>query len=465
MWPGRHSGLALPRPDNHAFPCRVKSKRTIRIGLLGFGTVGQGVWKHLQADKTALEYRLGAKLELVRAAARDLSKPREVDPGVDKLTDDPFAVVNDPAIDIVCELIGGTGLARELTLKAFQNGKTVVTANKALICEHGEELFKAARDSGTHYFFEASVAGGIPIIKTLREGLVANRFPLIYGILNGTTNYMLTRMEREGLSYENVLGQARALGYVEADEALDLDGWDAAHKAVILAYLAHGKWVKLDDMVVEGIREITTGDIAYAKELGYKIKLLAVIRRDFRENCVSVRLHPALIAKGELIAQVDEVFNGISLTGDVVGTTILVGRGAGQDATASAVISDIADAVAALLGAPPPIISEEDEETYRALADEVQLAGPESLVCPYYIRLRVKDEPGVLAQITRVFADHGVSIATMIQQDEPDSNSARIIFTTHRVSEASLEESLHILSAADFTLEPPFRLRIFKPDA
>ncbi|MGE9297036.1 MAG: homoserine dehydrogenase [Puniceicoccales bacterium] len=440
------------------------SKRTLRIGLLGFGTVGQGVWKHLEADRSALEYRLGAKLELVRASARDLSKERPVDPGPDKLTDDPFTIVDDESIDIICELIGGTTLARELTLRALKNGKTVVTANKALICEHGEEIFTTARENGAHYFFEASVAGGIPIIKTLREGLVANRFPLIYGILNGTSNYILTRMEREGLSFEAILDDARALGYVEADESLDLDGWDAAHKAVILAFLAHGKWVNLDDMVVEGIREIQTRDIAYAKELGYKVKLLAVIRRNFDQNAVSVRLHPALIAKQELIAQVDEVYNGISLTGDVVGTTVLVGRGAGQDATASAVISDIADAVVALLGAPPPVISEEDEETYRALANEVRLAGPESLVCPYYLRLRVKDQAGVLAKVAQVFANHEISVATMIQQEEKDSGSAALIFTTHAASEASVDQALELIADLDFCLESPFRLRIFSPE-
>ncbi|MEO0794172.1 MAG: homoserine dehydrogenase [Verrucomicrobiota bacterium] len=442
----------------------VTSKRTIRIGLLGFGTVGQGVWKHLEADMSALEYRLGAKLELVRASARDLTKARDVNPGTDKLTDDPFSIVDDPSIDIICELIGGTTLARELTLKALRSGKTVVTANKALICDHGEEIFATARASGAHYFFEASVAGGIPIIKSLREGLVANRFPLIFGILNGTSNYILTRMEREGLSFEATLDDARALGYVEADESLDLDGWDAAHKAVILAFLAHGKWVKLDDMVVEGIREITTADIAHAKDLGYKIKLLAVIRRDFNNNTVSVRLHPALIAKGELIAQVDEVFNGISLTGDVVGTTVLVGRGAGQDATASAVISDIADAVVALLGAPPPVISEEDEDTYRALAEEVQLAGPEHMVCPYYLRLHVKDQPGVLAQITQIFADNEISVASMIQLEEKDSSSASLIFTTHQASEAKISRALSLIQDMDFCLETPFNLRIFEAE-
>jgi len=454
----------LPRRAPSAFPSPVNSKRTIRIGLLGFGTVGQGVWKHLEADQSALEYRLGAKLELVRASARDLRRARPVDPGPGKLTDDPAAIVDDESIDIICELIGGVTLARELTLRALRNGKTVVTANKALICEHGEEIFAAARESGAHYFFEASVAGGIPIIKTLREGLVANRFPLIYGILNGTSNYILTRMEREGLSFEDTLADARALGYVEADESLDLDGWDAAHKAVILAFLAHGKWVKLNEMVVEGIREITTRDIAYAKELGYKIKLLAVIRRDFSENTVSVRLHPALIARNELIAQVDEVYNGISLTGDVVGTTVLVGRGAGQDATASAVISDIADAVVALLGAPPPVISEEDEETYRALADEVRLAEPESVVSAYYLRIRVKDERGVLAKVAQIFAEHDISVATMIQLEERDSASATLIFTTHQANEACVDQSLQLIGDSGYCLETPFRLRVFAPE-
>ena len=438
------------------------TKRTIRIGLLGFGTVGQGVWKHLTADRSALEYRLGVKLELVKAAVSDLNKKREVRVAKSKLTDNPQSIVDDPSIDIVCELIGGTKLARKLTLDALKAGKIVVSANKALICEHGEEIFDCARKHGTHYFFEASVAGGIPIIKTLREGLVANRFPLIYGILNGTSNYILTRMEREGLSFEDIVGDARALGYVEADESLDLDGWDAAHKAVILAYLAHGRWVKLKDMLVEGIREITQHDIAYARELGYKIKLLAVIARDFDSNRLSVRLHPALISTREMMASVDEVFNGISLTGDVVGTTLLVGRGAGQDATASAVISDIADAVHALLGAPAPIISEEDEETYAELGAGVELASPSDIRSPYYLRLRVKDQPGVLAKITEVLSDQGISIASMIQHEEPSSRSATLLFTTHQSNEQVISDTLKRLKKLSAVIGTPFLLRIFQ---
>ncbi len=442
----------------------MTQKRVIRIGLLGFGTVGQGVWKHLLNSRHALELRLGAKLELVRAAVSDLNKQRSVQLKPSQLTLDPLEVVDDPNIDIVCELMGGTEPARELTLRAFKNGKVVVTANKALICEHGAELFEAARKANTYYYFEASVAGGIPIIKTLREGLVANRFPLIYGILNGTTNYILTRMEREGLGFEEILTEARALGYVEADESLDLDGWDAAHKAVILGYLAHGKWVKTKEMLVEGIRKITPQDITYARELGYKIKLLAVISRDFSNNCMSVRLHPALIHRGDLLASVDEVYNGISLTGDIVGTTVLVGRGAGQDATSSAVISDIADAVNALLGAPPPVISEEDTATYRKMASGCKLATSADITSRFYLRLRVEDKPGVLAEITKLLSDHSVSVATMIQHEEKDRQTATLLFTTHRTTEEAMNSTLQALDNLPVVVSEPFLLRIFSPD-
>jgi len=385
----------------------MSAKRTLRIGFLGFGTVGQGVWKHLKNNREALELRLGAKLELTRACVRDLNKKRPVRIPKSKLTTDPLAVIDDPKI--------------KYTLRARKAGKVVVTANKALICEHGAELFEAARKGGGHYFFEASVAGGIPIIKALREGLVANRFSDIHGIINGTSNYILTRMEREGLGFGEVVADARRLGYVEADEGLDLDGWDAAHKAVILAYLAHGKWIKLKQMLVEGIREITLRDIRLAGQLGFKVKLLAIISRDFEDETVFARVHPALVPLENFLANVDDVYNGISLTGDVAGTTVMVGRGAGQDATASAVISDIADAVVALLGAPPPVISEEDAELYRQLGEGLSIATLDQIRGRYYMRLKVKDEPGVLAKIAEVLARHKISIATLIQeQDQGD---------------------------------------------
>ncbi len=440
----------------------MSRKRTIRIGLLGFGVVGQGVWKNIENNRQALELRLGTRLEIARVVVRDTAKERGVKVPPEVVSTDAEDILGDPGIDIVCELMGGTSRALELTRLALGQGRIVVTANKALICEHGEELFRIARENGGHYFYEASVAGGIPIIKTLREALVANRFSLIFGILNGTSNYILTRMEREGLSFEDTLGDARRLGYVEADEALDLDGIDAAHKAVILAFLAHGKWVSLEEIICEGIREITSEDIAMAAQLGYKIKLLAVIARDFEANRLFLRLHPALISRDEVIARVDEVYNGISVTGDVVGTTVLIGRGAGQDATSSSVISDIADAVFMLQGAPEPVISEEDEQVYRDLADGLELAPPEALAGRCYLRIHVRDEEGVLARISNILAARHISFATVNQKELPDG-SALLMITTHRISEGAVREAKQALAAEEVVLAPPVSFRIFDP--
>ncbi|HKK18783.1 MAG TPA: homoserine dehydrogenase [Opitutales bacterium] len=441
----------------------MSEKRKVRIGLLGFGIVGQGVWKNIEKNREALEYRLGAKLEIADIVVKDLARRREVEVPASLLTTDPSRVVDNPEVDIVCELMGGTREALDLSRRALKRGKIVVSANKALICEHGEELFRIARENGAHYFFEASVAGGIPIIKTIREALVANRFTLIYGILNGTSNYILTRMEREGISFQETLGDARRLGYVEADESLDLDGIDAAHKTVILTYLAHGKWVQLQDIICEGIRQITTDDIEIAGRLGYKIKLLAVIKRNFEANQLSVRLHPALIAKKEVIAGVDGVYNGVSVTGDVVGTTFLIGRGAGQDATSSSVISDISDAVFMLRGAAPQAISKEDEELYAQLASGLELSKPEDLKGCYYVRISVKDEEGVLAKVTDIMAKQHISIAT-VNQKEFGNGNATIMVTTHNISEASMQSAKRALAAENAVVGEPVSFRIFKPD-
>ena len=300
----------------------------VNIGICGLGTVGQGVWKHITRSSAKLESRLGAKLVLKKASVRDLAKKRSVRVGKSRMTTDPMSIATDPSIQIVCELIGGTTLAKDLTLAALRMGKTVISANKALVCGHGPEIFAAARQHGGHYFFEASVAGGIPIIKALREGLVANRFDRIYGILNGTCNYILTRMEREGLSYPEILTEAKALGYAEADESLDVDGWDTAHKASILAYLAHGTWVPTKSMVVEGITKITQADIHYAAQNGYAIKLLALITRDLQNDQLAVSVAPTLLPRTKVLANVNEVYNGISVAGDVVGETVYIGRGA-----------------------------------------------------------------------------------------------------------------------------------------
>ena len=435
--------------------------KKIRIGLLGLGTVGQGVWKHIQNNRALLEGRLGVSIELQRAAVANLRKKRGVRIASTKMTQDPWAVVDDPKIDIVCELMGGTELARQLTLHAFAQGKAVVTANKALICACGAELFKAAQKHGGHYFFEASVAGGIPIIQVLREGLVVNRFRLIYGILNGTSNYILTRMEREALTFDQTLQDARALGYVEADETLDLDGWDAAHKAVILAFLAHGRWVQPKSIQLEGIRNITTSDIEFARELGFKIKLLAVIRRNFETNRLSIGVYPTLLPLSNMMAQVDDVFNGIHLRGDVAGESLLVGRGAGQDATASAVISDIVDAILAIQGRTSQL-GASLEAGLPSMSDRVRLAKPDEIVSSFYMRCEVQDEPGVLWRGAQVFSNHGVSIARMIQKSSVHKNGAALIFTTHSTNEKAMANTVRDLQKLKVVISKPFLLRILE---
>jgi homoserine dehydrogenase len=431
----------------------MSTPKTITIGICGLGTVGQGVWQHIERARTDLEARLGVTLDLARVAVRDLKRARDVEVPAAKITDDALAVAKDPAIQIVCELIGGTTLAREVTLTALKRGAVVVSANKALLCAHGAELFDTARKHGGHFFFEASVAGGIPIIKALREGLVANRFTQIYGILNGTCNYILTRMVEEGAPYDVILTDAKRLGYAEADEALDVDGWDTAHKASVLAFLAHGVWVKTEDMIVEGIAKITQADLKHAAALGYGIKLLAVITRDFAANELFVRVHPTLIPQERVLASVNGVFNGIAVTGDVVGTTTYIGRGAGRDATASAVISDIVDAAASLATGKAAAIP-------GVVNNPPSLAPLEKITGRYYVRTLVKDEPGVLAQIATVMANHRVSIASVTQPEVGEEGTASLILTTHESNERAIRETLAELARLPSVVEAPLLLRI-----
>ena len=440
----------------------MSEKSSLKIGFIGLGVVGQGVWKHILRHSEAFQSRLGVKLELYRAAVRDLSRPRLPEIPQSALTDAPQSIVDDPEVDIVCELMGGTELARDLTLRAFRNGKTVVTANKALICDHGTELFETARENGAHYLFEASVAGGIPVIKALREGLVANRFPHIFGILNGTSNYILTRMEREGLAYEDVLGEARNLGYVEADEALDLDGIDAAHKTAILAYLAHGRWIPLDEMVVEGIREVSLMDIDAARKLGCKIKLIAIIEKNFETNSLRAGVHPMLVPMEEVIARVDEVYNAVSINGDVAGTTVLIGRGAGQDATASAVISDIVDAVEAIQQGGSAEVLKREEVYFNRISDGSTIASLDEIKGCYYLRLKVQDKPGVLSKVTDILANAQISLSTVDQTLDESGDSANLILTTHEASEKAMSEAVGKLSGEEAVLDKPVLLRIFE---
>jgi len=424
----------------------------IHIGIAGLGTVGEGVWKHVRARRAELRERCGVDLVLEKAAVRDLSKKRGVRIAESKLTTDPLDLARDPKIGIVCELMGGIQAAKELTEACLKAGKSVVTANKALLCEHGDTLFPLAAANGVHIHFEASVAGGIPIIKALREGLIGNRFPLIYGILNGTCNYILTRMEQEGKTFETILEDARRLGYVEADESLDLDGIDAAHKAVILTYLAHGRWVPLKETTVKGIRDVELEDIQWAEKLGYKVKLLGIILRDFKNGHVFCSVQPALVPKGMVLANVDGVYNAVSVTGDVVGESVYIGRGAGQDATASAVISDIADVAAAISnGVSPRKIPENAELDLAKLAD-VHRA--------FYVRLNVKDRPGVLKEIAGILSDYQISIENLLQRPNGTTGNAKLILTTHVTTEAAMQDAVRAMAKLKAVLKRPFLLRI-----
>ncbi|MEO6876254.1 MAG: homoserine dehydrogenase [Opitutaceae bacterium] len=432
----------------------------IRIGICGLGTVGQGVWKHLSRIRPELESRLDVKLELARASVRDRRKARSVKLPPGKLTTDPLSVATDPNIDIVCELIGGTTVARDVTLAALAGGKVVVSANKALICKHGAEIFETARRHGGHFLFEASVAGGIPLIKALREGLVANRFPLIYGILNGTCNYILTQMEEQDAPYSAVLGEAKRLGYAEADESLDVLGWDTAHKASVLTYLAHGTWVKPEQMIVEGIDRITPGDFKNAASLGYGIKLLAVITRDFSTGELSVRVHPTLLPESHVVAKVSGVFNAVSVQGDVAGTTLYIGRGAGQDATASAVISDVVDAIGLLKNDRRAFVTARKSSAPPRREKSCRLAPPEHIRGRYYLRMTVSDEPGVLAQIAAAMAAKQVSIASVIQSAQEPAGAASLVLTTHQSDERAIRATLKHLARLRCVLEKPLLLRI-----
>ncbi|MGF1531658.1 MAG: homoserine dehydrogenase [Puniceicoccaceae bacterium] len=435
------------------------SKTSLGIGFLGLGTVGQGVWKHLLLNRPILEKRIGASIHLCRAAVRRLDAPREIEISRDQLTTDLLSVIQHPEIDIICEVMGGIQPALDLTLQALAAGKTVVSANKALLCDHGPEILAAAERGGGHYFFEASVAGGIPVIKALHEGFVANQFPEIYGILNGTSNYILTRMEREGLTFDQTLGEARRLGYVEADESLDLDGWDAAHKAVILAYLAHGIWIPTRQITVKGIREITTQDIEAASSLGYKIKLIARINRDLQSHLISISIEPTLIPLDSMMASVDDVYNGVSITGDVVGTTFLIGRGAGQDPTTSAVISDIVDAGWSIVrgvfgsGISPSNVT----------GSQCHLASPEQVFDSFYLRMEVDDRCGVLAEVARCLAQEGISVARLVQRAANASGQASLILLTHTASRASLQRALRVLEASPEIVGKIVSFPIFNP--
>ncbi|EXI75711.1 MAG TPA: homoserine dehydrogenase [Candidatus Accumulibacter phosphatis] len=413
--------------------------KAINVGLLGIGTVGGGTYSVLRRNGEEIARRAGRPIRISVVADRNLDRAKELTGGACRVTADAFAVVGDPEVDIVVELIGGYGVARELVLRAIDNGKHVVTANKALLAKHGNEIFAAARDKGVMVAFEAAVAGGIPIIKALREGLTANRIEWIAGIINGTTNFILSEMRDKGLSFAAVLAEAQRLGYAEADPTFDVEGIDAAHKLSIMSAIAFGNAMNFDKAHIEGISQLDAADIRYAEQLGYRIKLLGITKRT--AEGVELRVHPTLIPARRLIANVEGAMNAVLVKGDAVGATLYYGKGAGAEPTASAVIADLVDVTRMHTADPehrvPHLAFQPD-----AMVD-LAILPISAVVSSYYLRLRVDDRPGVLADVTRILADNGISIVAMIQREPGEGEEQTdIIMLTHKTRERDVDKAI-----------------------
>jgi len=417
----------------------------ITVGVIGVGVVGTSVVKILHDNKAMITARSGKQICVKSGVVKNLSKKRDVNI---VLTDNPYDIVNDPEIDIVVELMGGVEAPFEVVKKALENGKAVVTANKALLAYHRYELQEIAKDIAFEY--EASVAGGIPIINALREGLSANHIESIKGIMNGTCNYMLTKMMDEGVAFETILKEAQALGYAEADPTFDIGGFDAAHKLLILASIAYGIDAKPEDILIEGIEQVTQEDIAFAKEFGYSIKLLGIAARSGDE--VELRVHACLIKQEEMIAKIDGVMNGVSVIGNYVGETLYYGPGAGGDATASAIVANIIDI--ARSGKSAPMLG-----FNKPLEGALKLKAKDAIVSRYYLRINVQDRPGVLANIATIFGTHNISIETMIQPP-CESQYVNLLLSTHEAQERDMQQVMSQLEALDFVSERPAMIRI-----
>ena len=417
----------------------------IKVGVIGVGTVGTSVVKILNDNKEMISARTGHEVVVTSGVVKNLSKDRGLDI---KLSDNPYDIVNDPEIDVVVELMGGIEEPFAVVKAALQNGKAVVTANKALLAYHRYELQDIAKDLPFEY--EASVAGGIPIINALRDGLSANHIESMMGILNGTCNYMMTKMTEEGVAYDAILKESQALGYAEADPSFDVGGFDAAHKLLILASIAYGIDAKPEDILIEGIENVTQDDIAFAKEFGYAIKLLGIAKRDGDE--VELRVHAALISKDEMIAKIDGVMNGISVVGDKVGETLYYGPGAGGDATASAVVANIIDI--ARSGKSAPMLGFDSP-----LEHGLTLKSRDKINSKYYLRLSVLDKPGVLAKVTALFGEHNISIETILQRPS-ESENVNLLLSTHEAVEGNIQNVIAVIETLDFIVAKPVMIRI-----
>jgi homoserine dehydrogenase len=418
--------------------------KPVNVGLLGLGTVGGGTFNVLSRNAAEITRRAGRGIRISNAAARDYDAERL--PGIDAISvsDDAFTVVDNPDVDIIVELIGGYEPARELVLRAIANGKHVVTANKALIATHGNEIFAAAQERGVMVAFEAAVAGGIPIIKAIREGLAANEIEWLTGIINGTGNFILTEMRDKGRDFADVLSEAQALGYAEADPTFDIEGIDAAHKLTILASIAFGIPLQFDKVYTEGISHITREDVEYAAEFGYRIKHLGFTRRTAAG--IELRVHPTLIPERRLIANVDGVMNAVLVNADAVGPTLYYGAGAGSEPTASAVVADIIDVVRTLTADPENRVPHLAFQPH-ALAD-VPILGMDDIETAYYLRMQAEDKPGVLAEVTRILGDLGISIEAILQKEPtPDAADVPIIMLSHVVQERQMNEAIRKIEA------------------
>jgi homoserine dehydrogenase len=446
----------------------------VNLGMIGGGTVGSGVFHALQLNGGLMASRIGVKIRLAKVAVKAVDEPRPYAIPRSLMTTDWESVVHDPQVHVVTELVGGTGLARTIILAALRVGKPVITANKALLSMHGEELFAAAEQNGTNLYYEASVCGGIPIIKSLREGFVGNRINQLYGIVNGTCNYILTRMKLEGADFDQVLKDAQAQGYAEAEPSLDVDGWDAQHKIGILASLAHGFWVVPDEIHVEGIRNITRADIQFARQLGYTIKLLGIIKaapaagrrldRNRRtakpadagkSRRIQVSVYPTLVPDAHVLASVNHVFNAVYVRGDIVGDTLFYGRGAGKDATASAVLSDVADAALDLkFGTKhrvPPFVPHEQDG---------QVVPIDEVISRYFVRLDVVDVPGTLARIAAILGEAQIGISSVIQPEGHEGASVPLILMLHDAPNGAVAKALKRIGALKVVRGNPVMIRV-----
>ena len=427
--------------------------KIVNVGLIGFGTVGSGVAKILRERKSLLTEKIGLEINIKKICDKDVVSKRAV--SVDKalLTKEAKDIIDDPQIDIVIELIGGIHPAKEFITQALNKGKHIVTANKALLAQEGKELFALAKDRGKNIYFESAVGAGIPIIKSLREGLVANKFNNIFGIVNGTSNFILSKMSEENCSFENALARAKKEGFAESDPTLDIEGIDSAHKLILLIYLCFGKMLNMHDVFVEGISRISLADINYAKELGFQIKLLAIAKKE--RDGLEARVHPTLIAKSHLLSSVNGVFNAIYVSSDLAGELLFCGPGAGQLSAASAVVSDLVDLTQDIkAGMFKPVLNIAPDRSVKTLRkiDEVESR--------YYIRFMASDKPGVLAKVSGILAKSSISIASVTQKERQKAQAVPIVMVIHNAKEKNLKVALRDIGHLDVIKEKPVAIRI-----